>query len=145
MQLSDIMTSTVLTLEPEKTVMDAAKMMQKHNIGTVPVCDASGTLAGIITDRDIVVRSIANNQNPQTTQIRSIMTEDVITGQPDMDVDTAFKIMAHYQIRRLPIVRNGKVEGIISLGDLTTRYFTDDEVIDTLTEISEPSRPENIM
>jgi CBS domain-containing protein len=145
MKLQDIMTTHVATVAPENTVLDASKVMQIHNVGSVPVCDPNGKVLGIVTDRDIVVRNIANDGDPKTTRVEDMMTRDVIFGAPSMDADEAARLMAQNQIRRLPVVQNDRLVGIVAIGDLATRFQLSDEAGQVLSNISEPSRPENMM
>ena len=144
MLVKDIMTTNMVVMGPERTVMDAARLMQKHNIGSIPVTDPSGNIAGIITDRDIVVRCLTQNLNPTSTTVNSIMTVNVITCTPETDITSAVKTMSEKKIRRLPVMMAGKVAGIISLGDLATNVFINNEATQALSDISEPSRPMNI-
>ena len=145
MKLENIMTTHLITIHPENTVMDAAKIMQTHNIGVIPVCQEGGKVVGIVTDRDIVVRNIANNGDPGTTLIKDMMTKDVITAAPNMSGDDAARLMAQYKIRRLPVVQNDRLVGMVAIGDLATSRHFNDEAGEALGEISSPSRPMNIM
>jgi len=144
MKLRDIMTKNVETLQPESTVLDAAKIMQAHNIGAVPVCSPDNQLIGMVTDRDIVVRNIANNGNPSSTTVDALMTQNVVYGTPDMDVHEAAHLMAKHQIRRLPVVENNRIVGIVSLGDFATNSILDDNAGQALSQISTPSEPMNM-
>ncbi len=145
MKVRDVMTTNVATVAPEKTVSDTARVMQAHNVGAVPVCQQNGIVVGIVTDRDIVVRCIANNGDPKTTQVKDVMTQEVITASPDLDTEEAARTMAQYKIRRLPVVENGTLVGVISIGDLATRHLLQDEAGEALSEISEPSKPMNLI
>lgn len=145
MKLEDIMTTQVAVIGPDNTVLDACKLMQAHNIGALPVCQQDGKVVGIVTDRDIVVRNIANDGDPRTTPIRALMTKDVVYVNPSMDVEDAARLMAQHKIRRLPVVQNDRLVGMVSIGDLATRYRFMAEAGEALSEISEPSRPVNIM
>jgi len=145
MQVKDIMTTNIATLTPENTIMDAAREMQKHNIGCMPVCQPEGKIVGIITDRDIVVRCIASNGNPKSTLVKDVMTKNVITAKPDMDADDALETMATNKIRRLPVIQNDTLIGMIAIGDFATRKVFHSEASQALGEISEPSRPANMM
>ncbi|HOB20382.1 MAG TPA: CBS domain-containing protein [Candidatus Atribacteria bacterium] len=145
MKVRDVMTAKVATVAPDKTVLEAARLMQTHNVGAVPVCLQNGNVAGIVTDRDIVVRCIANNGDPKATLVKDIMTQEVITASPDLYVDDAAKIMSRYKIRRLPVVENASLVGMISIGDLATRHLLQDEASEALSEISEPSKPMNMI
>ncbi|MDN5276828.1 MAG: hypothetical protein PWR01_793 [Clostridiales bacterium] len=145
MELRDIMTTRVAVVGPDNTVMDACKLMQIHNVGALPVCQHDGKVVGILTDRDIVVRNIASGGDPKTTPVRTVMTREVICASPTMEVEEAAELMAQHKIRRLPVVQNDKLVGMVSIGDLATRYRFVEEAGEALSEISEPSRPVNIM
>lgn len=145
MKLKGIMTTHVATIGPDNSVLDASKLMQAHNIGALPVCQQDGKVIGIVTDRDIVVRNIANEGDPKTTPVKALMTEEVISANPSMDVEEACDLMARHKIRRLPVVQNDRIVGMVSIGDLAVRYRFTDEAGEALSEISEPSRPENII
>lgn len=145
MKVKDIMTKNVATIGPDNTVLDASKVMQTHNVGAVPVCQQDGKVVGIVTDRDIVVRCIANDGDPKTTKIKDMMTPNVISAEPSMDADTAAQIMANNKIRRLPVLNNGIIAGMIAIGDLATKHVLQNEAGDALSEISEPAKPFNMM
>ncbi|MGI6706345.1 MAG: CBS domain-containing protein [Clostridia bacterium] len=144
MKLRDIMTDDIVTIQPQSTVMDAAIVMQAHNVGSVPVCTQEGQLVGIVTDRDIVVRNVANNGDPNTTKVEEVMTKQVITGNPDMDVNQAIQLMAQHKIRRLPVMESNKLIGLVALGDLATNFAANDQAGEALSQISSPSRPMNL-
>ncbi|MBM7623245.1 CBS domain-containing protein [Sporohalobacter salinus] len=139
MQIKDIMTSDVSTLDTNATVQDAAKVMNDLNVGIVPVCSSQKPV-GVVTDRDIVLRNTA--QGGDTNEpVEQVMSEDPIYGSPDMSAEEAAQLMAHKQIRRLPIVENDNIVGIVSLGDLSTKSQADMEAGKALSTISTPSRP----
>lgn len=143
MKVKDIMTKKVAYISPTASVVEAAQLMQKHNVGSIPVVDQN-KVVGIVTDRDIVVRNVAHGKSPQATMVKDVMTSQVMTVSPDMDVNDASKLMAENQIRRLPVVENNQLVGMISLGDLAVddRFYA--EAADALAEISIPARPEKI-
>lgn len=143
MKVRDIMTKNVAYVNPNSTVWDAAQLMQKHNIGSVPVCDQNGVV-GIVTDRDIVIRNVASGSNPMNTPVRDVMTSHVTTVTPEMDVSEVTEMMANNKIRRMPVVENNKLVGMVSLGDLATNAMYDAEIAEALSEISRPSRPEKM-
>lgn len=144
MQVKEIMTTNIAALAPDNTVLDAAKAMQAHNIGCMPVCQPGGRIAGIVTDRDIVVRNLANNGDPKTSLVKDVMTRNVLAADSDMDINTAAELMAQNKIRRLPVVQNGSLVGMIAIGDLATRNRFDTEAKEALSRISEPSEPMNM-
>lgn len=141
MKIRDIMTKNVAYVNPEATITEAAQLMQKHNVGSIPVCDNSG-LIGIVTDRDIVIRNVAHGEDPMNTPVRNVMTSQVETVEPEMDAEEASTKMAVGKIRRMPVVENNKLVGIVALGDLATNRAFDIEASEALTEISKPSKPE---
>ncbi|MFC5712289.1 CBS domain-containing protein [Thalassorhabdus alkalitolerans] len=136
--LKDIMTTGVETCKPEDTVYDAAVKMKNTHVGAIPIVQDQN-LMGMITDRDIVVRCIAEKQ-ANSAPVSDIMSENLITAEPSMSVDEAARMMAEKQIRRLPVVENQKLVGIVALGDLAVGRTTADEASFALSEISE--RPE---
>jgi CBS domain-containing protein len=115
--VSDIMTRAPVSLSPEDTVRDAARHMHKANVGAI-VVQEQGELRGIVTDRDIVVRCLARGGNCDQTKLSEICSDPVATLRPDDEVDHAVALMREKAIRRIPVVKNGKVVGILSLGDL---------------------------
>lgn len=140
MKVKDIMTKSVAYINPASNIVEAAQLMQKHNVGSIPVMDQNGIL-GIVTDRDIVVRNIAHGKDPHTTPVRDVMTSQVATVSPDMDIRDVSSLMAQQQIRRVPVVENNKLVGMVSIGDLATNRWADTEAAEALTEISKPSKP----
>ena len=140
MKVSEIMTKAVVTINSEDNVKVAADLMKEHDIGSIPVC-ASGKIIGVITDRDIVLRIVADGKNSTEQSVRSIMTSTPVVASPDMDVSEAAKIMSERQIRRLPVVRDGKLAGIVSLGDFAVENNTDNCAEKALSGISSPCCP----
>lgn len=139
-QLKDIMTSKVATVSPQQTVQEAARLMSQHNVGSIPVVD-NGKCVGIITDRDIALRAVSQGQAPGSTKVQTVMTTSPVTGSPQMDVHEAANLMAERQIRRLPVVDNGKLAGIVALGDLATQNIYQNEAGEALSGISVPASP----
>jgi CBS domain-containing protein len=117
--LHDVMTRDPVTLTASTTLSEAARMMALHEIGDVIVTDDdSGTMCGVVTDRDVVVRCVAVDDDPRTTTLGSICTRDLVCLTPDDSVDDAVSLMRTRAIRRLPVVQDGKAVGVVSLGDL---------------------------
>ncbi len=143
MKVRDIMTKDVAYINPMSNVIEAAQTMQKHNVGSIPVCDQNG-MQGIVTDRDIVVRNVAHGKSPEQTTVKDVMTSSVSSITPEMDVEEAAGIMAEQQVRRLPVIENNMIVGMVSLGDFATNMRTDIEASEALTEISKPSQPVNL-
>lgn len=134
------MTNQVAYVSPNTPVAEAAQLMQKHNVGVLPVCEGQNVV-GIITDRDIVVRNVAHQQDPNNTPVSNVMTTRVEAVSPDTTLNQAAEIMAEKQVRRLPVMEENQLIGIVSLGDLATQAKYDVELSRTLGEISVPSRP----
>ena len=135
MKVSEIMTREPSTLAPTSTIGEAATIMRQDDCGSVPIVE-SGRLIGIITDRDIVVRVLAGGKDPKTTRVSDAMTADPVTVSPDTSVDEAQKVMADRQVRRLPVVEDGRLVGLVVIGQVARRDSAKD-VGQTLKEVSE--------
>jgi CBS domain-containing protein len=135
-KISEVMTSEVQVVQPDDTLQDAAAMMAEQDVGALPVCDGS-RLQGMITDRDIAVRAVANGRAADTL-VREVMSEDVIWCSEDDDTQDVLGRMGDRQIRRIPVVdANRNLVGIVSLGDLA---IEDEENVDeALRSISMPA------
>lgn len=140
MKVRDVMTSNVSTISTDSTIQDAAYQMKNLDVGSIPVCDSSKRPVGIVTDRDIVIRNVSEGMGGNTS-VDTVMTKNVITVSPDTDIHEAAEIMSNHQIRRLPVVENNKIIGIVSIGDLAVRDIYINEAGDALSNISQPSRP----
>ena len=118
MQISELMTQAVESIEPEATLQEAAQRMRAAAIGALPV-SAGGALVGILTERDLVTRALAEGRHPQTTRVRAVMTPDLITCFADQDITEATRLMRERQIRHLVVVtRDQRPVGILSLRDV---------------------------
>ena len=139
--IQDVMTQDVQFVSPEDTVRRAAQMMDEFNVGAIPVCDGD-KLVGMITDRDITVRSTAAGQAPETTRVGDVMSTDVRTCNASQSVDEVLSQMGDVQIRRVPVVdqQSHKMIGIVSLGDMAIKHSTG--IDNALSEISSPSQPD---
>jgi CBS domain-containing protein len=137
LKVKDIMTKNVAYIKPDCTVTEAAKLMQQHNVGAIPVCDKTGVV-GVVTDRDIVVRNVVIGSDPKSTPVSNIMTTKVATVTSDTDISQLSSIMSQNQIRRIPVVDNNTLVGIVALGDLAVDNRFDTEASDALTDISRP-------
>lgn len=136
MQVSDIMTGRVISVSQLEPVASAAKLMKRHNLGALPVCDDEGRLRGVITDRDIVTRCVAADMEPGDTRIREIMSRGITTCRAEDDVNDALHAMGSEQVRRLPVTREGRLVGMVSLADLARSAGTYVEAAEALSEIS---------
>ncbi|MBZ5200637.1 CBS domain-containing protein [Planomicrobium chinense] len=139
MKVTEIMTTDVQTCTMDATLQEIAGMMLDWDVGSIPVVD-NGRLAGIITDRDLVIRGIAA-QFSLDTPVRQILSSDLVTGRPDMDLEEASDLMAEHQIRRLPIVEGDKLLGIVSLGDVAVKDPSDMHAGAAIEDISKPAEP----
>ena len=141
MKLNEIMTREVECTRPDASLQDAAKRMRELNVGTLPVFDHD-KLVGVVTDRDITVRAVADGQDPKTHQVREAMTTGVHCCFDDQDVTEAVRLMEEKQIRRLVVLnRDRKLAGIVSLGDLALCTGDEQMLGEALEAISEPSGP----
>lgn len=118
MQVRHYMTAAAAVTHPDEPVVAAARLMRQRSIGALPVCEDDGTLAGMLTDRDIVVRCISAGDDPQTATVRGIMSRDPVTIEADADVRTAMTAMRAAQVRRLPVTEGGKLAGVLSIDDI---------------------------
>lgn len=136
MKVGDVMTEAVISIEQHEPVAAAARLMKRHNLGALPVCDEGGRLTGIVTDRDIVTRCVAAALYAPDAQVREIMSRGICTCGRGDDVDRAAKAMARQQVRRLPVTEDGRVVGMVSLGDLARRDGFAMEAAEALGDIS---------
>ena len=136
MKLREIMTNQVVRIHPEESVAVAARTLTHYNIGILPVTGSDGRLCGLVTDRDIVTRCLAAGKKPEQTTVADVMTRKIIAARPDMDASIAASMMGAKQIRRLPVMENGKLCGMVSLADLARREESSTEAGGALTEIS---------
>jgi CBS domain-containing protein len=137
---SDIMTEDVVYCKPNDSVITVAQLMKTEDIGPVLIVDNEDnrTLVGIVTDRDLVLKVIAEGLDPQRTRVEQVMSKKLVTCRADDDVDTAMSAMAQYQLRRIPVVAdNMKLVGIISQADVATRMNEPEKTAEVVKEISE--------
>ena len=135
MKIRDVMTPNPKTVSPDDTIQAAARIMQSEDTGAVPVVN-NGRVLALVTDRDIVVRVVAEGGSI-AGPVSSIATQDVVCASPEMTTREASDLMSEHQIRRLPVVDNGQLVGIVSLGDLAVKEGRDSRMGDTLQDISE--------
>jgi len=137
MNVRELMTTAPVTVQPDATLGEVAVLMKQEDCGSIPVVE-DGRLVGIVTDRDIVIRGIAAGSDPKTQRVSTVMSADPVTIRPDDDLADAEKVMADRQIRRLPVVENGKLVGIIVTAQIA-RAADKRKVGETIKEISEPT------
>ena len=138
MQVKDLMSSSLITVDREETVAAAARLLSRHNIGALPVTTQGGKLVGMLTDRDITVRCVAANFDPNITRVRTVMSAGTVTVNADESGTNAAKTMGKHQIRRLPVTSDGKLVGMLSQADLVTGGSAD-EGAKALREAFEPN------
>jgi CBS domain-containing protein len=136
MLVNEVMSHGVVSISPEEPAKLAARLLARHNIGSLPVCAENGALRGMVTDRDIVLRCVAAENDPDTTPVKEIMTRNIMSVSPTDDVSIAVRLMSGGQIRRIPVVDKGHVVGMLSLGDLARHRRTDMEAAKALSDIS---------
>ncbi len=136
MKIREVMTDCVIRVDPEETVDVAARTLAQHNIGILPVCESNGRLCGLVTDRDMVIRCVASGRLPSQTKVRDVMTGQVVSAQPDMDAAVAAHLMGRQQVRRLPVLEDGKLCGMVSLGDLAKTEESVMDAADALMDIT---------
>lgn len=135
MQCREIMTATVLTVNPRTALIEAAVVMRDSDVGSIPVID-EGKLVGIVTDRDFVVRAIAEGKGPETP-VSNAMTTEIFSVRPDDFVFEAIRLMGDKQVRRIPVVNDdGSLAGIIAMADIALEMEDEREIAETLEEIS---------
>lgn len=142
MNVAEVMTTNVDSCSPESTCKEVAMKMKELNVGAVPICD-NEKLVGIVTDRDIVIKGFVNDLSSDST-ISELVTDNVVKGSKEMSVEEAVRLMSHHQIRRLPIVEDDKLVGIVSLGDLAVNNQSTDKAGQALKKISNPAEPKQL-
>lgn len=138
MKVNEIITHDPEVIRPETALIEAAQKMKSLDIGMLPVCDGD-RLVGVITDRDIAVRGVAQGYDPKTARVQEVMTPEVIYCFDDEDVKDVAKKMEEKQVRRLPVLnREKRLVGIVSLGDLAVRTGKDKLAGEVLKRVSKP-------
>jgi CBS domain-containing protein len=132
--IKEVMTRDVRACEPNATVAEAAKVMAQEDVGPIPIV-GDGRLVGIVTDRDIVVRVVAEGRDPKATTVSEIASTELVTVSPDDDLDEALKLLAERQIRRLPVVEGDRLVGIVAQADIA-RLGKDKSTGEVVEEIS---------
>jgi CBS domain-containing protein len=138
-----VMTEAPRTLRIDATASDAARLMADADVGAVPVVEADGRLAGLVTDRDLVLRVVAREADPSIVTLGEVVTTALVAATPDMGLSEAREMMGEYQVRRLPVLKGDELVGIVSIGDVAVASASDREVGETLEEISRSERTEH--
>ncbi|ASS74539.1 CBS domain-containing protein [Tumebacillus algifaecis] len=137
MKIRELMTSDVESCSPEDSLQQAAQVMADIDVGIVPIVRDGGYLQGCITDRDIVIRAVAKGMDINSTHVEECMTSGVISCSPEQTAQEAAQLMADHQVRRLPVVEEGRLIGIVAIGDLAVQGASDEAAGFALSEISE--------
>jgi CBS domain-containing protein len=133
-QVRDVMSRSVRATSPSQSLTEAAALMRSEDVGSVPVVD-DGRLIGIVTDRDIVVRAVAERRDPQSITVAEIASRELVTVEPEQDLDEALRLMATHQVRRLPVVEDGRLVGMLAQADVAIEA-KDKKVGELVEEIS---------
>lgn len=141
--VKEIMTHNVNYCLQEDNIYEAALKMKQDDVGMIPVLDSNRSLIGVITDRDIVIRCVAEKR-PNSTKVTDVISTHLVTGTQEMSMDEIEELMASEQVRRIPIVENNKLVGVVSLGDLAVRRETDSKAGIALSSISKDNGPSQI-
>jgi CBS domain-containing protein len=132
-KISEVMTSDPRTVDVDATLVDAAREMREGDTGAIIVTE-NGEVTGIVTDRDITVRAVADGKDPSTTKVREVITTGIVTLGPDDTVEDAIRLMREHDIRRIPVVQDGRPVGIVSIGDLAIERDEESALADISSE-----------
>ena len=132
---ADIMSKDITIIREDETLREAAERLASDDIGVLPICDSNKQIKGMLTDRDIVVHVVAHGKDPGSTQAREMEQGEVVTLRPDDSIEHACDLMAQYQVRRLPVVENGEVVGMVSQADVA-KSVSPEQAGRMLTQIS---------
>jgi len=135
MELKDIMVKNVITVNPNATVKHAAKLMNQHNIGCLIVV-GKGKVVGIVTERDILRKIVEASKDPEKTKVSEIMSTKLLVAAPNMDIVDAAKMMLQRKIKKLPIVTNKKLVGLVSLTDIARTVRIEPEIINVIKDLT---------
>jgi len=134
--IRDLMTSNPCSIDADKPVAYAAKMMRDEDVGLAPIVEGQ-KLIGTLTDRDIAIRVVAEGKDPESTTVREVATTRLVTVDPDQDLDEALRLMAQNQVRRLPVVEeDGRLAGVVAQADVA-KHTSDEKTGDLVEQISQ--------
>jgi CBS domain-containing protein len=134
----DVMTSQPVSVQRSASVKSAAELMEEQDVGSLPVVDEGGSLIGMVTDRDIVIRAVAAGRDTEATQVKEILTSPTVQVMPDDSLDLALKLMAKYQVRRLPVAYDSQLIGVLAQADIA-HEAKDKKAGQVLEAISQPA------
>lgn len=133
--IKDLMTTNPTTCPPSATVVEVARVMKQEDVGSVPVVEGD-QLVGMVTDRDIVIRVIADGKDVEATTVSDVGSSDVVTVDPDTSIDQALDLMSENQVRRLPVVEGGQLVGIVAVADVA-RAADEEKTGEVVQDISQ--------
>ncbi|MBQ6431594.1 MAG: CBS domain-containing protein [Oscillospiraceae bacterium] len=136
MKVQEVMSRRIISVSPDETAAVAARLLSHYNIGALPVCAKDGRLRGMVTDRDIVLRCVAAEEDPLCVKVSDIMTRRVFSVGSQQNVDEASALMAREKIRRLPVQDNNKLVGMVSLSDLSKQPQCSRQAAQAFNEIT---------
>jgi len=134
LEVEDIMVNKVITIDPAATVRDAAKLMNKHEVGCL-IAAKNGDALGIITERDLLKKIVELGKNPEKTKVSQIMSKRLIIGTPHMEIADAVRLMLQKKIKKLPIVEDGKMIGLITLTDIARTTRIEPQMVGVIKEL----------
>ena len=138
MTCAEVMTPSPTVCQPQHTTIEAAELMKREDCGLVPVVSETGKLIGVLTDRDIVLKVVAEGRDPRNTAVSEVMSTEIVTCLPQETIETAMEQMATRQVRRIPVVeRDGSIVGIVAQADIATRVARTQETGQIVQAISE--------
>jgi CBS domain-containing protein len=136
--IREVMTSKLCSIDAEKPVAYAAKMMRDEDVGLAPIVEGD-RLVGTLTDRDIAIRVVAEGRDPESTSVREVASTDLVTVDPQQDLDEALRLMAEHQVRRIPVVEeDGRLVGVVAQADIA-RQADDRQTGEVVEQISQES------
>ena len=146
MKVNECMCTNIICANPDSTVYDIAKLMSDNHIGCVPICDFNKSVVGLITDRDITLRTVACGKDAATTKASDIMTTDVYKVYSTADITEACKMMCEWQVKRIPVTQDNVIVGIITLADLANhKNVSEQQNFNTVEGICNNNNPKNWM
>ena len=140
MKVKDVMSTNVVCVEPDESAAVAARLLSRFNVGALPVCTKDGRLRGMVTDRDIVLRCVAADDDAQSGKVSEIMTRRIYSVDAQESIQNASALMARRQVRRLPVEEDGKLVGMVCLGDVARLHDYTTEAAEALGEISKNTK-----
>jgi CBS domain-containing protein len=140
-KVSEAMTPGVQSVTLTQSLADAAEIMKQNDVGSLPVVDDDRRLVGILTDRDIVLRAVAERVDPQSVKVGDVASRDLVTVEPEQDLDEALLLMAQHQVRRLPVVEQDRLVGMLAQADAAIDA-KEKKVGETVEQISQPTSTE---